>query len=148
MIFERTHYYAKPGRAADVLEIRREASRIRVSLGLPAGTIYVKSGGDGPDVRWECGFPDAAAHQADLDARARSADFERIRGRQREATERFERHVETRDVDGPDWWGDVSLDGFPVVPTEHTFRSGNLELKGYLYEIGRASCRERVYVLV
>ena len=38
MIVERTQYYAKPGRAADVLAIRREASRIRVSLGLPAGS--------------------------------------------------------------------------------------------------------------
>jgi len=133
MIFERTHYYAKPGRLADVLEIRREASRIRVKLGLPAGTIYVKSGGEGPDVRWECGFPSEAAHQADLAARDRSPDFTAIRGRQRDAIARFEWLVEKRDVDGPNWWGDVSLDGFPVVPTEHSFKSGNLELKGYLY---------------
>lgn len=133
MIVERTQYYAKPGRAAEILANRREASRIRVSLGLSAGTIYAKKGGDGPDVTWECSFPDEAAHKADLAARDRSPEFEKIRAKQRDALARFERHVETRDVDGPDWWGDVSLDGHPIVPTEHTFKSGNLELKGYLY---------------
>jgi dienelactone hydrolase len=133
MIVETTHYYAKPGRAAEVLAIRREASRIRVALGLPAGTIYVRSSGEGPDVSWDCAFPDEAAHAADLLARDRSPDFEKVRARQRDAIVRFERHIQRRDADGPDWWGDVSLDGHPVVPTEHVFRSGALELKGYLY---------------
>ena len=133
MIVERTQYYAKPGRAAEVLANRREASRIRVAIGLPAGSIFVKSAGDGPDVRWDCSFPSEAAHQADLDARARSPEFESVRASQRDALQRFERHVEKRDIDGPDWWGDVSLDGLPIVPTEHTFKSGALDLKGYLY---------------
>ena len=35
MLVERTHYYAKPGRAAEVLATRRQASQVRVSLGLP-----------------------------------------------------------------------------------------------------------------
>jgi dienelactone hydrolase len=133
MIFERTHYYAKPGRADDVLSFRREANRIRVRLGLPAGTIHVKSGGDGPDVSWHCSFADEAAHKADLTARDKSPDFAAIRARQRDAVERFERIIEARSVDGPDWWGDVPLDGYPLVPTEHAFRSGSLDLKGYLY---------------
>ncbi len=81
MIVERTQYYAKPGRAAEILANRREASRIRVSLGLSAGTIYAKKGGDGPDVTWECSFPDEAAHKADLAARDKSPDFEKIRAR-------------------------------------------------------------------
>ena len=91
MIIERTQYYAKPGRAAEILANRREASRIRVSLGLSAGTIYAKKGGDGPDVTWECSFPDEATHKADLAARDKSPEFEKIRAKQRDALARFER---------------------------------------------------------
>ena len=38
-IVERTHYYAKPGLAAEVLDVRRKASAVRLSIGLPAGEI-------------------------------------------------------------------------------------------------------------
>jgi hypothetical protein len=58
-IVERTHYYAKPGLTAEVLEQRRKASAVRLSIGLPAGEIFVKHpGGDGsePDVAWQCNF--------------------------------------------------------------------------------------------
>jgi hypothetical protein len=34
-IVERTHYYAKPGLAAEVLDMRRKASAVRVTIGLP-----------------------------------------------------------------------------------------------------------------
>ena len=63
MLVERTHYYAKPGRAAEVLATRRRASEVRVALGLPHGRILAKAdpAGDGPDVTWECAFPDATA---------------------------------------------------------------------------------------
>src|SRR5262244_3313627 len=74
-IVERTQYYAKPGLAAEVLDIRRKASAVRVSIGLPAGEILVKHpGGDGsePDVAWQCTFADVAA-------RAASAEFESVR---------------------------------------------------------------------
>ena len=33
-IVERTHYYAKPGLAAEVLDVRRKASAVRLSIGL------------------------------------------------------------------------------------------------------------------
>ena len=39
-IVERTNYYAKPGLAAEVLDIRRKASAVRLSIGLPAGEIF------------------------------------------------------------------------------------------------------------
>jgi hypothetical protein len=42
-IFERTQYYAKPGLAAEVLDIRRKASAVRVSIGLPAGEILIRT---------------------------------------------------------------------------------------------------------
>src|SRR5262245_23219038 len=97
-IVERTHYYAKPGLAAEVLEQRRKACAVRVGIGLPAGDVFVKHpSGDGsePDVAWQCVFEDKAAHAADLAARAASAEFESVRVRMRTLYARFERQVFT-----------------------------------------------------
>jgi dienelactone hydrolase len=133
MLIERTNYFAKQGRADEILTVRRRASEVRVALGLPYGTIGVKRGGDGPDVSWQCGFLDRTAHEADLAARAASAEFERCRQRMRELVSRFERHVEGRDAGPNSWAGDVSLVGRAVVPREIAFPSGGLTLKGYLH---------------
>ena len=95
-IVERTQYYAKPGLAAEVLDLRRKASAVRLSIGLPAGEIFVKHpGGDGsePDVAWQCTFADAAAREADLAERAESAAFESIRVQMRKLLLRFERQI-------------------------------------------------------
>ena len=95
-VVERTHYYAKPGLAAEVLDVRRKASAVRVSIGLPAGEIFVKyPGGDGSelDVAWQCTFADVAAREADLAARAASAEFESVRVQMRQLYARFERQV-------------------------------------------------------
>ena len=89
MIVERTQYFAKPGLAAEVLDLRRKASAVRLSIGLPAGEIFVKHpGGDGsePDVAWQCTFADVAA-------RAASAEFESVRVQMRKLYARFERQV-------------------------------------------------------
>jgi len=96
MIVERTQYFANPGLAADVLNLRRKACAVRLSIGLPAGEIFVKhSGGDGsePDVAWQCIFADAAAREADLAARAASSAFESVRVEMRKLYARFERQV-------------------------------------------------------
>ena len=96
MIVERTQDFAKPGLAAEVLDLRRKASAVRLSIGLPAGEIFVKHpGGDGsePDVAWQCTFADAAAREADLAERAESAAFESIRVQMRKLLLRFERQV-------------------------------------------------------
>ena len=95
-IVERTHYYAKPGLAAEVLDVRRKASAVRLSIGLPAGEIFVKHpGGDGsePDVVWQCTFANVAARDADLATRAASAEFENVRVQMRKLYTRFERQV-------------------------------------------------------
>ena len=95
-IVERTQYYANPGLAAEVLDVRRTASAVRVSIGLPAGEIFVKyPGGDGsePDVAWQCAFADVAARDADLAARGASAEFESVRVQMRKLYARFERQV-------------------------------------------------------
>lgn len=132
MIIERTHYFAKPGRAAEVLAMRRRACDVRVAIGLPAGTVRAKAdgGADGPDVAWECSFADAAAQAADLAARAASPAFEAVRAGMRALIARFERLVEAPD---PGRLAALSLAGVAVVPEEHEFRSGAHLLKGYLF---------------
>ena len=96
LIVERTQYFAKPGLAAEVLDVRRKASAVRLSIGLPAGEIFVKHpGGDGsePDVAWQCTFADVVARDADLAARAASTEFESVRVQMRKLYARFERQV-------------------------------------------------------
>jgi hypothetical protein len=100
MYIERTSYWAKPGKAAAVLEVRRRASQIRVRLGLPAGTIFVKVSktSEGPDVQWECRFDSLEEHTHDLTIRDTSPDFQRIREEMRGLIERFERHFVRQDT--------------------------------------------------
>lgn len=135
MIVERTHYFAKPGKKDDVLATRRRACEVRVSLGLPAGTIRVKAdpSADGPDVSWQCDFADKAAHDADLKARKDSPEFEAVRKVMSSLIGRFERLCEERVAGSHGWAGDVALDGLTLVPEEHEFVSGEYRLKGYLY---------------
>jgi len=135
MWIERTSYYAKPGRADAVLDARRRASAVRAAIGLPAGAIFVREAGEGPDVRWECGFESSEAHAADLAARAASAEFEAVRALMRSLIDRFERRVERRDMVSPlpNGMVDCSLLGHAMLPRELAFRSGNHLLKGYLF---------------
>jgi hypothetical protein len=82
--------------ATEVLDVRRKASAVRLSIGLPAGEIFVKHpGGDGsePDVAWQCTFADVVARDADLAARAASTEFESVRVQMRKLYARFERQV-------------------------------------------------------
>jgi len=135
MWVERTAYFAKPGMAAEVLESRRLASAVRTAIGLPAGNIFVRSSGEGPDVRWECSFPTAEAHAADLAAREASPEFESVRAHMRTLLDRFERAVERIDEVSPLANGMVtrSLHDVPLAPREIAFRSSNHALKGYFY---------------
>ena len=134
MLTERTCYFAKPGLAADVLDQRRRASAVRVSIGLPAGRIHTKHDGDGPDVTWSCTFQTEATHAIDLAARAASASFGAVRARMNTLTERFERHIERQDTVSPLDNGlvDRALHGMAIAAQEIAFQSGDYRLKGYL----------------
>src|SRR5262249_52595293 len=131
MILERTCYYAKPGRAEDVLRTRRKASAVRVHLGLAAGAIFTKAdpAAEGPDVAWECAFATPEAHARDLAARAASPEFEAVRGEMTALLARFERQVTRRAGAGAAGAPEVR----PIVPQEIRFQSGPFELAGYLY---------------
>jgi dienelactone hydrolase len=137
MIIERTHYFAHPGKAEQVLAIRRRACAVRLALGLPAGEIFVKqAGGDGsePDVTWQCGFADEAGQAADLAARAASPDFEAVRVDMKAAIARFERQVFRRtDLGLTSGMRSMSLAGHPVAPRAIGFASGGFALKGWLH---------------
>jgi len=134
MLTERTEYWAKDGKSAEVLDTRRKANAVRLALGLRAGTIRTAHAGGGPDVSWQCSFVDEAEHARDRAARDTSPEFEAVRETMGGLIDRFERIVE---ADVPSLVGagfaDVALDGVPVVPREVTFPSGDLMLTGYLY---------------
>lgn len=93
MIISYNFYYARPGNAAAVLQQRIKASDVRAQLGLPRGRIIskIKGGADWPDVIWRLDFTDMAAQDADMRARAASAEFETIRHGMRQLYRRFER---------------------------------------------------------
>jgi len=136
MIVERTHYYAKPGQADRVREIRRMACQVRVSIGLPAGAIFTNwasDDNDRPDVVWECAFPDKSSHVADLAARAASAEFTKVRETMRAQIVHFTRHILERDRHPlSNGMRACALDNHAIVPREITFSAGALDLKGYL----------------
>jgi dienelactone hydrolase len=136
-VIERTHYFAHPGQAARVLETRRRACAVRLSLGLAPGEILIKQpGGDDTeaDVTWQCAFADARAQQRDLDARSASPAFEAVRAEMRTLMARFERHVfASVPLDLPSGLRDTQIDGHPIVPREIAFTSGSFRLQGYLH---------------
>jgi hypothetical protein len=89
-------YYARPGKEADVLATRLEASRIRASLGLAVGRVLVKvdPGAEGQaTVIWECEYPSLAEREKDAAAVEKSAEFTAIQARMRALIDNFERHV-------------------------------------------------------
>ena len=135
MIVERTHYYAKTGLAGAVLATRREASRVRVAMGLAPGTIHVGFGDDGPDVAWQCAFTDEVAHQDDLDRRDASPEFAAVRQRMAGLVDRFERLFERYDDEPvtPSAMHATALGDRPIVPEEHSFPNRGHLLKGYFY---------------
>jgi hypothetical protein len=101
MIVEITNYFAKEGQAQAVLEQRRRASAIRMSLGLGPGLIFVRLEGNGPDVRWECSFASHADYEADMAIRKASADFSDARQAMHALVQKFERHLYAADTEAP-----------------------------------------------
>jgi hypothetical protein len=74
-------YYAKPGKADEVLSHRQHASDVLEKIGLPRGRIMRRVGGsdEQPDVLWECEFPNAAALDQFLKTAAANPEFEEVR---------------------------------------------------------------------
>ena len=96
MYIERTHYYAKPGKADDVRRTRARACDVREAIGLKRGTVQhkVDPSDDGPDVTWQCEYASIEERDSDLQARADSPAFEAVRKHMRTCYDRFDRHFE------------------------------------------------------
>lgn len=135
MVLERTTYWPKEGAFDDVLATRRAACDVRRDIGLPPGEILVESGvgGELSKVHWECRFADADSQARDMDARAQSDAFTRIRKRMQDQIDHFERRLFHPVAHPAGVLGEVALDGVEVVPSEVWFESDGLRLAGYLY---------------
>lgn len=135
MITERTVYLPKPDSFDEVLATRRRASEVRRSIGLRPGEISIESDGDGQPVRvqWQCSFRDEAAHTADLDARAASADFEAVREAMRGLIDTFERQILRPAAMAGSVLRPALIEGRPIVPEEISFPSDGRDLAGFLF---------------
>ncbi|MBI4639450.1 MAG: hypothetical protein HY731_02080 [Candidatus Tectomicrobia bacterium] len=98
MIITRNLYFALPGKEDDVLAVRKEASQIRLKLGLPQGRILrrlsEKSPGK-PDVVWECEFKSMEDREKDMAALDASPEFTAVRQKMGALLAKFEREVLT-----------------------------------------------------
>lgn len=129
MYAERTLYFVKPGKLAEALAVRKDATRVRLELGLDAGTIFLKEGeGDGPDIQWECRFDSLESRRADAEARDASEAFGAVRKRMQALLDRFERHVLKIALGG-----ERSLEEQGAAPIEHRFETPKGALVGYLF---------------
>jgi hypothetical protein len=92
-IIEQTAYYAKPGMAETVYQHRLHASEVRQKIGLPAGRIFRRVGGEGelPDVIWQLEYANEDEMNRDLKARAQSSEFEEVRLKMRTLRGNFSR---------------------------------------------------------
>ncbi|MCB1493259.1 MAG: prolyl oligopeptidase family serine peptidase [Rhodobiaceae bacterium] len=140
MLFERTSYHPKPGKFDAVLDLRLRACAVRREIGLREGDIYVETrdpdyhvGADGRIVHWECAFPGEAEQAADLAARGGSEAFRQVRNEMQFLIDDFSRSIIRHAGRRASVLRPVPVAGAPVVPREVAFRSGNLDLKGYLY---------------
>jgi hypothetical protein len=115
MITAFNFYYAHPGKESEVLRQRLHASDVREGIGVARGTVIARAAGaaDLPDVIWHQDFEDVADHERDMQARAASAEFERVRAGMRKLIRRFERPLFENCGGGtssPEAWPIVTLD--------------------------------------
>jgi hypothetical protein len=88
-------YYALPGKAQEVYELRLRASEVRGALGLPRGRVLRRMPDQTekslPDVEWECEYLSVAAREKDVAALEHSEEFTRIEKKMDSLLREFER---------------------------------------------------------
>jgi hypothetical protein len=91
-IVEQAGYYALPGKAEEVYQVRIQACDVLEKLGLPRGHVLRRQGPSDtlPDVMWQIEFPDDAARQRNLKIRLDSPEFAAVRDRMKTLTTRGE----------------------------------------------------------
>src|SRR5947209_2759356 len=83
MIIEQIRYFMAEDRMEEILEVRREVTRIRRELGLPSGQILVADPppDDGPVLVWQCGYEDESELGAAQAALMGNPRYEEMRDR-------------------------------------------------------------------
>ena len=98
-IIEQDGYFALPGKAEEVYQVRVQACDVLEKLGLPRGQILRRQGTSDtlPDVLWQMEFPDDAARQRNLKIRLESPEFTAVRDRMKTLVRRGELSVWRKD---------------------------------------------------
>lgn len=100
-IIVQNYYYALPGKAEEVFELRQHASEVRAKLGLRRGRVLRRISAPksednaGPDVIWECDYPSQAAREKDVARLSQSAEFEEVEKHMDTLLRKFDRAVFT-----------------------------------------------------
>lgn len=91
-IIEQDAYFALPGKAEEVYQLRLHACDVLERLGLPRGHVLRRLGNPDTraDVMWQLEFPDEAARQRNLKIRLDSSEFTAVREHMRTLISRAE----------------------------------------------------------
>ena len=83
-------YWAKPGRADDVYNLRVKSTEVLQRLGAVKGSLLRGAGGDDPDVVWKGEFPDRESARKPHFAAQKSEEFQAIAKQMGELCRRIE----------------------------------------------------------
>lgn len=102
MFVEQIRYFVTEETADQVMEARREVSRIRSEHGLPDGYILVADPlpDEGPGLIWQCGYDDDSQMAVASSALIGNAEYEAARDRLAGLVERVEIELYTSGEDG------------------------------------------------
>lgn len=111
MIIEQMRYYISEGAEDQVLEVRREVSRLRSLVGAPGGHILIADPppDDGPALVWQCAYEDESEMAHAEAAIAGNADYSAARERLGGLVSRIELEIYASDED--DGMGPVTQAG-------------------------------------
>jgi hypothetical protein len=92
MLIELVRYYFEDARRAEVLEARRELSRLRQHMGIAVGAILIpdETPAERPALVWQCGYADEDEMSASESALLGSEAYEAARHRMSEVVTRVE----------------------------------------------------------
>jgi hypothetical protein len=96
-IVVQNYYYALPGKAQEVFELRLHASEVRAKLGLRRGRVLRRISAPksednaGPDVIWECDYSSQAAREKDVARLSQSAEFDQVEKQMDTLLRKFDR---------------------------------------------------------
>jgi hypothetical protein len=99
MLIEQIQYFFKEDDRDEVLNVRRQESRIRDEMGLPPGVILLPDSapGDEPMLAWQCGYEDETEMSSSEQALLGSDNYRTVRNRLGELVTRVEMELYVSD---------------------------------------------------